>query len=186
MTHVRLNMYPDGGIARFRLYGTAVPGWRAVWGGEVELSAAVNGGVVVEASNQHYSRPGNLLLPGRGIDMGDGWETRRSRGVGHVDWVVVRLGARGVVKGVVVDTLHFRGNFPRAVRIEGLDAGEAAGREKVGHADQRWVEIMGYERCEKDKEHVFVVEGGRAFTHVKMVIEPDGGVKRFRVFGTRV
>ena len=184
-------MWPDGGIARFRLFGSAVPDWPAGEvggkgvGGQVELSAAVSGGLVVAASDQHYSRAGNLLLPGRGKDMGDGWETKRSRGVGHVDWVVVKLGARGVVERAVVDTLHFRGNFPKGFWVEGLDVGEGGGGV-VGVEDERWKELGRWEKCEKDKEHEYRLEGGRVCSHVKMVIEPDGGVKRFRVFGTRV
>ncbi|KAL2054306.1 hypothetical protein ABVK25_005447 [Lepraria finkii] len=97
VTHVRLCMFPDGGIARFRLYGLAVPIWPSNPAEEVELSAAVMGGVAVAWSDQHFGQAGNLLLPGRGKDMGDGWETKRSRGVGHEDWVVVKLGARGRV-----------------------------------------------------------------------------------------
>lgn len=189
VTHVKLCMFPDGGIARFRLYGDAVPIWPRDPGEEVELSAVGMGGRVVGVSDEHFGGGGNLLMPGRGRDMGDGWETRRSRGVGHVDWVVVRLGARGLVRRVVVDTLHFRGNFPRGVRVEGLDVGEGVEVEVRGD-DGRWVGVVGVQACEKDREHVFgegvLMAGERVFTHMKMVIIPDGGVKRFRVFGTRV
>ncbi|KAL2042398.1 hypothetical protein N7G274_004889 [Stereocaulon virgatum] len=189
LTHVMLCMYPDGGIARFKLYGIAVPVWPANPTEEVELSAAIMGGVAVSWSDQHFGQAGNLLLPGRGKDMGDGWETKRSRGVGHEDWVVVRLGARGRVGRVVVDTMHFRGNFPREVRVEGLDVGDE-GEGEINADDERWVEVVGVSSCEKDKEHEFRLGGGvggkgKTFTHMKMVIVPDGGVKRFRVFGTR-
>lgn len=195
ITHVRLHMYPDGGIARFRLYGRAVPVWPEDRAAEVDLSAAVNGGVAVAVSDQHFGKGANLLLPGRGKDMGDGWETKRSREVGHVDWVIVKLGARGAIKRVVVDTMHFRGNFPRGVRVEALDVGigKDSEEEVVGRGDERWVGVLDTQACTKDMEHEYVVgEGGlkgvenKAFTHLKMIIEPDGGVKRFRVFGTRV
>ncbi|KAL6715226.1 Allantoicase [Lecanora helva] len=191
VTHVKLCMFPDGGIARFRLYGHAVPVWPADKNEEVELSAATMGGVVTGWSDQHFGKKDNLLLPGRGENMGDGWETKRSRGKGHTDWVVVRLGARGVVRRVVADTLHFRGNFPQGFRVEGLDIGDGEVEGEVKAEDERWVEIVGVQRCERDKEHVFEEGGllraeGRVFSHVKMIIIPDGGVKRFRVFGTRV
>ena len=194
-THVRLHMYPDGGIARFRLYGHAVPVWPADPAAEVELSAAVNGGVAVAVSDQHYGKGGNVLMPGRGENMGDGWETKRSRGKGHVDWVIVKLGARGTVSRIVVDTLHFRGNFPRGIRVEGLDVadGDFSVGEVVEAQDERWAEILGTQACQKDKEHEFTPgEGGlkavhdKLFTHLKMIMDPDGGIKRFRVFGTRV
>ena len=185
VTHVRLCMYPDGGIARFRLYGQVLPVWPG--DGEVELSAAVMGGVAVECSDQHFGGKENLLLPGRGVDMGDGWETKRSRGEGHLDWVVVKLGDRGKVRRVVIDTAHFRGNFPQGVKVEGADAEGSAAEE----GDRRWVEVLGVKRLGPDKEFEFGVaelmnvDGGNAYTHMRMTIIPDGGVKRFRVFGTR-
>ena len=187
VTHVRLCMYPDGGIARFRLYGQALPLWPADLTEEVELSAAVMGGVAVKCSDQHFGGKENLLLPGRGVDMGDGWETKRSREEGHADWVIVRLGARGKVTKVVIDTAHFRGNFPQRATVEGLDAGG----EAVEAADARWVKLLGEEKLGPDQAVEFRaaemrnVHGGKAYTHLKMTIIPDGGVKRFRAFGTR-
>lgn len=195
VTHVRLLMFPDGGIARFRLYGHAVPcfppavataeGWAEP---EVELSAAVMGGVCVACSDERFGRAGNLLLPGRGVDMGDGWETRRSRAAGHVDWAVVKLGVRGLLRRVVVDTRHFRGNFPRAVRIHAADLGEREekeGRTVVEGMD--WVEVVGEQSLGPDAEHEYIISDDekRGYTHVKMTIIPDGGVKRLRVFGVR-
>ncbi|KAL9131061.1 MAG: hypothetical protein Q9175_006864 [Cornicularia normoerica] len=187
VTHVKLCMFPDGGIARFRLYGVVVPVWPKDESEEVELSSALMGGRVVGFSDEHFGKAGNLLMPGRGVDMGDGWETKRSRESGHSDWVVVRLGARGWVRSIMVDTMHFRGNFPQGVRVDGLDA---EGEEVMSGDDERWVEVVGMQGCQKDKEHVFgerLVKSveGRAFTHMKMTIIPDGGVKRLRVFGVR-
>lgn len=200
VTHVRLLMFPDGGIARFRLYGEAIPLFGARGDEEMELSAAVMGGLAVSCSDQHFGTSGNLLLPGRGVDMGDGWETRRSRAPGHEDWVVVKLGARGLLSRLVVDTAHFRGNFPRAVKVEGKDVvvGEKGHRgllllpsssSESSESEGPWVEVLGTSELGPDREHEFgqdVLENvvGRAFTHVKMTIIPDGGVKRFRVFGT--
>jgi allantoicase len=183
-THVRLLMFPDGGIARFRLYGVAVPVFPADSAAVFELSATVMGGVATACSDQHFGTRDNLLLPGRGVDMGDGWETKRSRG-DHVDWTIVRLGARGAIEHVVVDTAHFRGNFPQKVQVY---AGTFE-RDPV-HEDQGWVEVLAPQKCGPDKEHVYKEElkevQGRAYTHAKLVIIPDGGVKRFRVFGRKM
>ncbi len=191
ITHVRLLMFPDGGIARFRLYGHAVPVFPPVAADgtelEIELSAAVMGGVCIACSDERFGKGANLLLPGRGKDMGDGWETRRSRAEGHVDWVVVKLGAKGFLRRVVVDTRHFRGNFPRAVMMHAADLGE--GEWERGMEDGKgWVEVVGEQKLGPDAEHEFLLaaEGliGKGFTHVKMTIIPDGGVKRLRVFGS--
>lgn len=184
-THVRLLMYPDGGIARFRLFGTALPIFPADVHDVFDLAAAVNGGVAVSCSDQHFGRRENLLLPGRGVDMGDGWETKRSRGQGHTDWVIVRLGAPGEIVRIVVDTAHFRGNFPQSVRVEAITSPGATPDVN----DAGWNDLIYPQKCEPDKEQDFSNElrnvTARLYTHVKLVIIPDGGVKRFRVFGRR-
>lgn len=183
-------MYPDGGIARFRVYGVAKPVWPE-GSAEVELSAARMGGVCLSVSDQHFGRGGNLLLPGRGVDMGDGWETKRSRGE-HEDWAIIRLGARGTVSKIVVDTAFFRGNFPKAVRVEALDTGFSADPKDVpGEKDARWREVLPAQAMKADEEFSFrdelaVALLGKPFTHFKVTMIPDGGIKRFRVFGRRV
>ena len=182
-THVRLRMYPDGGIARFKVYGIAQPVWPNNPSLEIELSAAQMGGIAVACSDQHYGGIDNILLPGRGVDMGDGWETKRSRGPNHVDWVVVKLGAVGCVQRVVVDTMHFRGNFPQAVRVDGCSIDEG----KVW-SDADWTPLVTDRKMKADEEaECDLVDGakGRKCSHVRLTIIPDGGVKRLRVFGVR-
>lgn len=185
-THVRLRMYPDGGIARFRLYGEAVPVFPQDVDAVFDLAATVNGGVAVACSDQHFGTKDNLLLPGRGVDMGDGWETKRTRGV-HVDWVIVRLGAPGEIEKIVVDTAHFRGNFPKEVQIF---AGRWSAGKEPEPQDEGWREVLPPQKTGPDKEHDYAEDTLRdvkdtVYSHVKMVIIPDGGVKRLRVFGRR-
>lgn len=198
-THLRLKMYPDGGIARLRIYGSAVPPPLPTAATDEklpleELSSALNGGVAIACSDQHFGVKSNILLPGRGKDMGDGWETARSRTKGHTDWVVCRLGLKGgSIEKVVVDTKDFRGNFPRGVRVEGWLA--TSGNGDVPSADAKgWLPLIkGEQPCLADTEHVFESQelvqnrdlAGHCWTHVKITIVPDGGVKRFRVFGRR-
>lgn len=184
-THVRLNMYPDGGIARFRLFGHAVPVFPADAAVVFDLAAAQNGGVAVACSDQHFGTKDNLILPGRGKDMGDGWETKRSREKGHVDWAIIRLGAPGFVERLVVDTAHFRGNFPQSVRVEAISWQEGKGEPEA--AAEGWVEVVGASKTGPDQEHEFVsAVKDRPFSHVKLIMIPDGGVKRLRVFARRV
>ena len=197
-------MYPDGGIARLRVYGKVVPppppaNTTAVDRPLEDLASGLNGGVATSCSDQHFGVKSNLLLPGRGKDMGDGWETARSRSLGHTDWVIVRLGLRGKsVEKVVVDTKDFRGNFPRAVKVEAwsVESAKAAlGTEDEPKAQsQGWTALIaGEQPCKADTEHVFEEKDlvfphppeGQVWTHVKMSIVPDGGVKRIRVFGRR-
>ncbi|KAH6891214.1 hypothetical protein B0T10DRAFT_528498 [Thelonectria olida] len=182
-THVRLNMYPDGGIARFRLFGHAVPVFPDDKDAVFDLAAAQNGGVAVSCSDQHFGTKDNLLLPGRGKDMGDGWETARSRTKGHVDWTIIKLGAPGYIEKFVVDTAHFRGNFPQKVAIEGIDW---KGEGDPSADAKGWNEVVPPSKTGPDKEHDFTssVKDSVA-THVKLIMIPDGGVKRLRAFGKR-
>lgn len=205
-THLRLKMFPDGGIARLRVYGKVVPpplpAGAASSGAErplEDLASALNGGVAIECSDQHFGVKSNLVLPGRGKDMGDGWETARSRSAGHTDWVIIKLGLRGKsIEKVIVDTKDFRGNFPRGVKVEGWPAEPAKaalgmnGQPKVDSAG--WVSLIDGEKpCQADTEHIFEGDDLVAsvpledwvWTHVKMTIIPDGGVKRLRIFGRR-
>ncbi|KAF3766111.1 Allantoicase [Cryphonectria parasitica EP155] len=182
-THVRLNMYPDGGIARFRLFGHAVPVFPEDPDAVFDLAAAQNGGVAVSCSDQHFGTKDNLLLPGRGKDMGDGWETARSRQKGHVDWAIVRLGAPGLVQRFIVDTAHFRGNFPQKVR---LDAIGWDGEGEPPADAPAWEQVVEASKTGPDQEHEFAsAVQDRPFTHVKLTMIPDGGVKRLRVFAKR-
>lgn len=205
-THLRLKQYPDGGIARLRVFGTVIPPLlppNVTSGKEArpleDLASALNGGVAIACSDQHFGGKHYLVLPGRGKDMGDGWETARSRFKGHTDWAIIRLGLRGrKIEKVVVDTKDFRGNFPRAVKVEAW-ATEVAKAALDTEADPKadgvgWKELVrGEQLCQADHEHEYEGEQlvvseppeGHVWTHVKMTIVPDGGVKRLRVFGRR-
>ena len=120
-THVKLKMYPDGGIARFRLYGKVAPPEYKTEGHIIDLAYVCNGAVALDYSDQHFGSADNLLLPGRGHDMSDGWETKRSRQPGHTDWVIVQLGKESsFIEKIIVDTAHFRGNFPQFISVQGL------------------------------------------------------------------
>lgn len=183
-THVRLQMFPDGGIARFRLFGQVEPVLPQDVNEVFDLAATVNGGVAISCSDQHFGTKDNLLLPGRGVDMGDGWETKRSRGE-HVDWTIMKLGIPGLIEKIVVDTAHFRGNFPQQVQVFAAPAADA-----VPTADgSEWVEVLTPQKTGPDQEHEYTKQElshvDQAYGYVKLVIIPDGGVKRIRVFGRR-
>jgi allantoicase len=176
-THLRFNIYPDGGVARLRVRGEALPDWKRVLaeGACIDLAAAVNGGRVLDASDMFFSAPQNLLMPGRSSHMGDGWETKRRRGPGH-DWVVIRLGIAGVLSQVEVDTSHFKGNFPESCSLEVSDtAGGAAQRD--------WKEVLPRTLLQADSVHRLEITGSTAAARVRFNIYPDGGVARLRIFG---
>jgi allantoicase len=186
VTHLRFKIYPDGGVARLRVHGEAVPDWPALRraGGEIDLAAVEHGGWVIISSDMFFGSRNNLILPGRSTGMDDGWETRRRRGPGH-DWCIVRLGAAGKVSRIEVDTSHFKGNFPESCSLEVC----AAPRDLIdpGALDALpWKEILARTKLQADSMHIYEKEllDARAVTHARFHIYPDGGVARLRIFGT--
>ncbi len=187
VTHLRLHIYPDGGVARLRVWGEARPDWSRLRGrpGPIDLVAVQHGGAPLAASDEFFSEPINLLMRGPSADMGDGWETRRRRGPGH-DWVIIRLGVRGTVHEVVVDTAHFKGNFPESCRLEACDAPDL---DAAAVPDERraWRELVPRTKLGADRKHRFRAVGRSGpVTHVRFSIFPDGGVARLRVLGRPV
>jgi allantoicase len=163
-THVRLTLFPDGGVARLRVYGEPVPDPRLL-PATIDLAALENGAVVTGCSNMFYAAPANLLRPGLARVMADGWETARRRDDGH-DWVTVALACAGSVEVVELDTSHFVGNAP-GWAVLGSDGGDLLARTAL----------------QPDTRHRFAVPGGPVATEVRLDIYPDGGMARLRVFG---
>ncbi len=122
-THLRFKIYPDGGVARLRVYGEVVPDWERLQqiGGEIDLAAVENGGMVLSCSDMFFGHRHNLIMPGRAANMSDGWETKRRRGPGH-DWTIIKLGAAGHIQRREVDTSYFKGNFPESCSLESCHA----------------------------------------------------------------
>ncbi|MEP6630011.1 MAG: allantoicase, partial [Lapillicoccus sp.] len=178
-THVRLSIYPDGGVARFRVHGEPMPDPRLLTG-TVDLAGLENGGAVVDCSNMFYSSPTQILLPGRARIMGEGWENARRRDGGN-DHVTVRLAAPGVPRRIEVDTSYFVGNAAGWARVSGVD--EAQGDVD---APETWTELVPKTRLQPDTRHFFRIAADALagpVTHVRLDVYPDGGLARFRVNG---
>ena len=183
-SHVRLNIYPDGGVARLRVYGRIHRDWSAAdRGGLIDLLALENGGRSIACSDQHYGTPWNLLAPGRGVNMGDGWETRRRREPGN-DWAILALGHRGTIRRIEIDTAHFKGNYPDRCALLAADVAGGTDESLVTQS-MFWRTLLPAHKLEMDRQHV--IERGFAelgpVTHVRVDIIPDGGLSRLRLFG---
>jgi allantoicase len=174
-THVRLSIYPDGGVARLRVLGTPVPDPRILTG-TVDLAGLIHGGRVIGTSDDFYSSAGNLIRPGDTRTIAEGWETARRRDGGH-DWVLFRLAGAGRVRRAEIDTTHFTGNAPGEVRLVGIDH-----RTHAMDDDAGWTELLPRTRLRPDTLHRFVI-GDTAVTHVRMEVFPDGGMSRVRFLG---
>ncbi len=177
VTHVRLNIYPDGGVARLRVYGEPRP---TLPPGEIDLAALVNGGKALACSDMFFSPMNNLILPGRSAYMGGGWETRRSRPPGE-DWIILALCAPGRLRAITLDTGHFKGNFPDRAQVEGLFWPGAPPQALIGHPS--WRPITPLVSLRADAERTVGVTDHAPLTHLRLRIFPDGGVARMRAWG---
>jgi allantoicase len=176
-THIRLSIYPDGGVARLRVHGEVVPDPRLLDGGGIDLAALDNGGLVVGCSNMFYSSPSNLISPGLVRTMGEGWETARRRDDRN-DWVTVQLAAAGSVRLAELDTSCFIGNAPGWASLSGRDA---VSTDPQGNAE--WFELLPRTRLQPDTRHRVVLSDAPRATQVRLDIYPDGGMARLRLFG---
>ncbi len=184
VTHLRLNIFPDGGVARLRIYGEVRPYRSSVGENEViDLLALENGGRAILCNDEHFGSMHNLNVPGRGVNMGDGWETARRRTPGN-DWVILALGFPGTIEKVEIDTAHFKGNYPDRVAIhaallDDADAGE------IEAASENWATLLPESKLDMDQQHYFTdkLADIGAVSHIRLSIFPDGGVSRLRLFG---
>jgi allantoicase len=204
VTHLRLNIFPDGGVARFRAFGRVIVNRSEAAGrdgdldmdaatraqippgrvGLVDLAAVKQGGLALCCSDAFFGPMNNLLLPGRAENMGGGWETRRNRGPGH-DWIIIQLGARATAELIEVDTNHFKGNYPDRCSIEGIDAVGARMTDLIRSA--AWSPVLGEVALSAHTRHFFREALWRhaAISHLRVNIFPDGGLSRLRFWGTR-
>jgi allantoicase len=176
VTHVRLCMYPDGGVARLRVHGEVVPDPRFLGTGAIDLAALANGGVVTGCSNMFYSSPTNLISPGEARVMGEGWETARRRDQGN-DWVEFRLAGPGVVRLAELDTRYFVGNAPGWASLRGRD-GRGGSQDPAA-----WTELLPRTRLQPDTRHLFRLPATAEATDVRLDVFPDGGLARVRLYG---
>ncbi|MGX6601054.1 allantoicase [Micromonosporaceae bacterium Da 78-11] len=171
-THVRLTIYPDGGVARLRVHGEIVPD-PALLPEVFDVAALEHGGQIAGCSNMFYGHPQSMLMPGLARHMGDGWETSRRRDAGN-DWVLVKLAAPAELTLADLDTSHFKGNAPGSASLRGLDEAE------------EWFDILPQTPLLPDTRHRFPVRPGKVATHVRLDIFPDGGMARLRLHGRPV
>lgn len=184
VTHLRFNIYPDGGVARLRVYGEVRPDWSRRNPDEtIDLFALENGGRALLCNNQHFSSMHRMNLPGRGVNMGDSWGTRRRREPGN-DWVIIALGHPGVIEKIDFDTAHHKGNYPDRTSIQAAFVADAK-LETLERLSELWPVLLPETKLEADKQHFFTKELNPLglVSHLRVTIYPDGGISRLRIFG---
>ncbi len=180
-THVRLSIYPDGGVARFRVHGEPVPDPEFL-AGLIDLAALENGGALVDCSDAFYSSAANLIMPGRASSMADGWENARRRD-GGCDYATFALSAAGLIRQVEIDTSYFVGNAPGWASLLAATVQPAAPVREALVPQTQWRELLPRVRLQPDTRHRFAVASAEPATHVRLEVFPDGGLARLRVLG---
>jgi allantoicase len=183
VTHLRLNIHPDGGVARLRAYGRVSPPWGATKPKDrVDLLAMENGAVPIYANNEHFGRLASLTLPGNSANMGDGWETRRRREPGY-DWGILELAAPGVIEEIIADTAFFKGNFPDRCSLQAAHA-PGVERKALIVQSETWPLLLAEQKLSANAKQAFKdIAAHGPVTHVRFNIFPDGGVARLRLMG---
>lgn len=183
-THLRLNIYPDGGVARMRVYGEVVRDLsHTPVDEELDLAAMINGGRALCANDMHFGHINNLIAPGKGVNMGDGWETRRRREPGH-DWAILRLAHPGEIRRLLIDTAHFKGNYAYECSVAAT-LFQGGSEDSIATQSLYWQDLLPRQKLAADTEFLFEKEllAIGPVSHLRLNIYPDGGISRLRAFG---
>ena len=182
--YIRLNIFPDGGVARLRLYGKIEIDKKIINHKNINLTSVLNGASIVGCNNEHFGRAENIIAPGKGKNMGDGWETRRSRGK-NFDWLIIKFGKPGLIKKLEIDTHHFKGNYPDSCSIQTAIINKDLSNKSIVRNSKNWKFILNKSKLSAHKKHVFkkfLIKRDKE-NYLKINIYPDGGISRIRAFG---
>ena len=184
-SYIRLNIFPDGGVARLRLYGKIEIDKKTINNKNINLTSVLNGASIVGCNNEHFGRAENIIAPGKGKNMGDGWETRRSRGK-NFDWLIIKFGKPGLIKKLEIDTHHFKGNYPDSCSIQTAIINKDLSNNLIVKNSKNWKFILNKSKLSAHKKHVFkkfLIKRNKE-NYLKINIYPDGGISRIRAFGS--
>ena len=183
---VKLNIFPDGGIARLRIYGEIDTSLLNISKNKnINLASLENGASIFACNNEHFGQAENILAKGKAKNMGDGWETRRRRGAaeGH-DWIIIKC-LQGSVKQFEISTHHFKGNYPNQFSLEGIHCKINSKKiSKILLNPKNWSNLISKSYLKAHQVHKFVLKKKLIINYLKLNIYPDGGVSRIKVLGT--
>ena len=182
-SHIKLNIFPDGGVARLRVYGKIVINKTQFKKKIINLSALSNGASIIACNNEHFGKAENILAPGNSKNMGDGWETRRSRGKNY-DWVIFKC-VTGKIDNIQIDTHHFKGNYPDMCSVQGAYLSRVINNKSIIAKSNKWKTILNKAKLRPHKKHNFknkLIKGTK-INYIRINIYPDGGISRVRIFG---
>ncbi len=183
-THVKLNIFPDGGVARLRVYGQIEIKKNNFGNKTINLTSLLNGASIIGCNNEHFGRAENILAPGKGKNMGDGWETRRSRGK-NFDWLIIKLGCPGMINKIEIDTHHFKGNYPDKCSLQAAYIPKKISNNSIINKSIKWKSMLNKVKLNANKKHNFKnkIMKNNKINFIRINIYPDGGISRVRAFG---
>jgi len=183
-THGKLNIYPDGGIARLRIYGSIATEKINFGKKTINLSSMLNGASIIAYNNEHFGKAENILAPGNSKNMGDGWETRRTRGK-NSDWLILKCAKPGKINKIQIDTHHFRGNYPDMCSLQATYLPRKISRKSIVNKSRKWKLLLGKVKLHAHRKHNFKnkLMLKNKINYIKINIFPDGGISRLRLYG---
>ena len=181
---IKLNIFPDGGVARLNLNGKVDLERIKLKGKNLNLTSILNGSTIIGCNNEHFGKAENVLSPGIGVNMGDGWETRRSRGK-NFDWIIIKFGMSGIVNKLEIDTHHFKGNYPNSFSVQSALIPNKVKSKKIVSKSKKWRLLLGKTKLKPHKKHSFKIKTFKKskLNCLRINIFPDGGISRIRAFG---
>ena len=185
-THIKFNIFPDGGVARLRLYGTIAKS-NKLKNKKINLASLLDGASVIACNNEHFGKAENILAPGKAKNMGDGWETRRRRGKGF-DWLILNSLDGKEIDKIEISTHHFKGNFPSHCSLQAAFLPTSKNSKQIVNSSVKWKYLLKDAKLSANKVHIFKnnLMKKDKINFIKINIFPDGGISRFRLYGKNI
>ena len=185
-THIKFNIFPDGGVARLRLYGSIAKSSK-LKNKKINLASLLDGSSVIACNNEHFGKAENILAPGKAKNMGDGWETRRRRDKGF-DWLILNSLEGKEIDKIEISTHHFKGNFPSHCSLQAAYLPNSKNSKQIVKSSNNWKYLLKDAKLSANKVHVFKnnLMKKDKINFIKINIFPDGGISRFRIYGKSI
>ena len=185
-THIKFNIFPDGGVARLRLYGSIAKS-NKLKNKKINLASLLDGSSVIACNNEHFGKAENILAPGKAKNMGDGWETRRRRDKGF-DWLILNSLDGKEIDKIEISTHHFKGNFPSHCSLQAAYLPNSKNSKQIVKSSTKWKYLLKDAKLSANKVHVFKnnLMKKDKINFIKINIFPDGGISRFRIYGKSI
>ena len=185
-THIKFNIFPDGGVARLRLFGSIAKS-NKLRNKKTNLASLLDGASVIACNNEHFGKAENVLAPGKSKNMGDGWETRRRRSPGF-DWLILNSLDGKEIDKIEISTHHFKGNFPSHCSLQATYIPKSKTSKQIVSSSVKWKYLLKDAKLSSNKIHIFnnnLMKNDK-INFIKINIFPDGGISRFKIYGKNI